>query len=132
MCVQPYCQIIKPTFIHRLPACGDIEGGRRLASFRRLRAKTEFDRELGTWGALEIGARLSTLDLNDDDVRGGYLTDFTLGLNWYMRPHIKWLLNAVYARVLGDARPARSTIQVAALPLGARVEIDALAAVDPG
>ena len=40
--------------------------------------------------------------------------------------------NSVYARVLGDARPARSTIQVAALPLGARVEIDALAAVDPG
>ena len=40
--------------------------------------------------------------------------------------------NAVYARVLGEARPARSTIQVAALPLGARVEIDALAAVDPG
>jgi 2-iminobutanoate/2-iminopropanoate deaminase len=38
--------------------------------------------------------------------------------------------NEVYARVLGDARPARSTIQVAALPRGARVEIDALAVVD--
>jgi 2-iminobutanoate/2-iminopropanoate deaminase len=37
--------------------------------------------------------------------------------------------NAVYARVLGDARPARSTVQVAALPLGAKVEIDAIAAV---
>ena len=40
--------------------------------------------------------------------------------------------NSVYARVLGEARPARSTVQVAALPLGARVEIDALVAVDPG
>ena len=37
--------------------------------------------------------------------------------------------NAVYARVLGDARPVRSTIEVSALPLGARVEIDAIAAV---
>ncbi len=37
--------------------------------------------------------------------------------------------NAVYARILGDARPARSTVQVAALPLGARIEIDAIAAV---
>ena len=37
--------------------------------------------------------------------------------------------NAVYARVLGEARPARSTVQVAALPLGARIEIDAIAAV---
>lgn len=40
--------------------------------------------------------------------------------------------NAVYARVLGDARPARSTIEVSALPLGARVEIDAVAAVGDG
>jgi 2-iminobutanoate/2-iminopropanoate deaminase len=37
--------------------------------------------------------------------------------------------NAVYERVLGGARPARSTVQVAALPLGARIEIDAIAAV---
>ena len=37
--------------------------------------------------------------------------------------------NAVYGRLLGEARPARSTVQVAALPLGARVEIDAIAAV---
>ncbi len=37
--------------------------------------------------------------------------------------------NEVYAGVLGEARPARSTFQVAALPLGARIEIDAMAAV---
>jgi len=37
--------------------------------------------------------------------------------------------NAVYERALGDARPARATLGVAALPLGARVEIDAVAAV---
>jgi len=37
--------------------------------------------------------------------------------------------NAVYARVLGDARPARSTIAAATLPLGLRVEVDAIAAV---
>ncbi len=38
--------------------------------------------------------------------------------------------NAVYQRVLGDARPARSTVQVAGLPLGLQVEVDAIAAVD--
>jgi 2-iminobutanoate/2-iminopropanoate deaminase len=38
--------------------------------------------------------------------------------------------NAVYERVLGDARPARSTVGVASLPLGLRVEVDAIAAVD--
>lgn len=36
-------------------------------------------------------------------------------------------VNAIYARWLGDVRPARSTIQVAALPLGSLVEIECLA-----
>lgn len=37
-------------------------------------------------------------------------------------------MNAVYARVFGDHRPARTTVQVAALPdKGLRVEIDAIA-----
>ena len=36
-------------------------------------------------------------------------------------------MNGVYARYFGTARPARSTVQVAALPKGARVEIDAIA-----
>jgi 2-iminobutanoate/2-iminopropanoate deaminase len=36
-------------------------------------------------------------------------------------------MNAVYAREFGDARPARSTVQVAALPRGARIEIDVIA-----
>jgi 2-iminobutanoate/2-iminopropanoate deaminase len=38
--------------------------------------------------------------------------------------------NRVYADTLGSARPARSTFQVAALPFGGRIEIDAIAAVD--
>jgi 2-iminobutanoate/2-iminopropanoate deaminase len=36
-------------------------------------------------------------------------------------------MNETYARYFGDNRPARSTVQVAALPRGARVEIDAVA-----
>ena len=36
-------------------------------------------------------------------------------------------MNAVYARAFGDHRPARSTVAVAALPRGARVEIEAVA-----
>lgn len=38
-------------------------------------------------------------------------------------------LNETYARVLGSARPARSTVQVAAIPRGALVEIDLVAAL---
>lgn len=36
-------------------------------------------------------------------------------------------LNKAYAQAFGDHKPARSTVAVAALPRGARVEIDAVA-----
>ena len=40
-------------------------------------------------------------------------------------------MNAVYARHMnGDPKPARATVQAAALPLGVQVEIDAIAAID--
>jgi 2-iminobutanoate/2-iminopropanoate deaminase len=38
-------------------------------------------------------------------------------------------VNEVYGKWLGSARPARSTVQVAALPRGALVEIDVVAAL---
>jgi len=36
-------------------------------------------------------------------------------------------MNEVFARRFGEHRPARSTVQVAALPVGAKVEIEAVA-----
>ncbi len=38
-------------------------------------------------------------------------------------------MNEVYARHVGDRPPARSTVEVAALPSGALVEIEAIAAL---
>lgn len=40
-------------------------------------------------------------------------------------------MNAVFAQRFGEHRPARSTVQVAALPTGARVEIEAIALATP-
>ncbi|MCB0012842.1 MAG: RidA family protein [Anaerolineales bacterium] len=39
-------------------------------------------------------------------------------------------MNEVYSRFFGDSKPARSAVAVAALPLGALVEIEAVALVD--
>lgn len=39
------------------------------------------------------------------------------------------VVNEVYGKALGDARPARSTVQVSALPRGVLVEIDAVVAL---
>lgn len=41
-------------------------------------------------------------------------------------------VNEVYARAFADARPARSTVGVAALPAGAKVEIEAIAVLPRG
>lgn len=38
-------------------------------------------------------------------------------------------MNEVYAAAFGESAPARATVGVAALPLGARVEIDAVAVI---
>ena len=57
------------------------------------------------WGAWEIAARYSYVDLNDGDVRGGVPSDVSPGLNWHLRPHIRWMTNYVHAHRngLGDA-----------------------------
>ena len=56
----------------------------------------------------------------DDVVRCGiYVTDMSTFAE----------VNAAYGAFFGDAPPARSTIGVAALPLGAQVEVDAVVAV---
>lgn len=39
------------------------------------------------------------------------------------------VLNGIYAEAFGDHKPARSTVQAAALPLAARVEIDLVARI---
>jgi|GEM_PF-151271 len=41
-------------------------------------------------------------------------------------------LNAIYGEAMGEHRPARSTVQAAALPRGALVEIDLVARLRPG
>lgn len=39
------------------------------------------------------------------------------------------VVNEIYGRALGEARPARSTVQVSALPRGVAVEIEAVVAI---
>ena len=48
-------------------------------------------------GAWEIAGRFSYLDLNDKAIQGGTITDYTAGLNWYLNPYTKLMLNDVYS-----------------------------------
>lgn len=51
----------------------------------------------GGSGAVELLACYSSLDLSDEDVMGGELSDITVGLNWYMMTNAKVMLNYVHA-----------------------------------
>jgi len=51
----------------------------------------------GGWGAWEVSARYSFVDLNDRDMRGGAMHDFTAGLNWYLNPAVRFMFNYVYS-----------------------------------
>lgn len=61
----------------------------------------------GGWGALELGARVDFVDLEDKDIRGGKQTTLILGANWHLTSHARLMFN--YSRadidggVLGDA-----------------------------
>jgi phosphate-selective porin OprO/OprP len=47
------------------------------------------------FGAWQIGARFSYLDLNDKAIQGGRVSDGTVGLNWFLNPNMKVQLNYI-------------------------------------
>ncbi len=77
---------------------------RETASFSRVKPLRNYGED-GGWGAWEVGARYSYLDLNDAGIDGGRLRDFTLGLNWYLNPNIRMMWNYILADAAdrGDA-----------------------------
>ena len=58
-----------------------------------------------TWGAWEVAARLSYLDLVDSSVNGGRMAIGMLGLNWYWNRYLRWQFNGGYASVSGGPSP---------------------------
>jgi len=71
-------------------------------------------RVLANLAAVLEGAGLSMADVVKTTVYLADMQDFAA-------------MNEVYARAFGEALPARTTIAVAGLPKGARIEIDAVA-----
>jgi phosphate-selective porin OprO/OprP len=86
----------------------------RTAVFARTAPKHNFNIAKGTWGALELAARYSYLTLDDKGVSGGIASDITGGLNWYLFPDLRVMLNYVYSdrHGLGDANIVESRVQL--------------------
>lgn len=89
------------------PATGQIVQGDVVVQTERVMAN--LTAVLGTVGASWTDVVKTTVYLHD-------MGDF---------PRV----NEVYGKALGEARPARSTVQVSALPRGVLVEIDAIVAI---
>ncbi|MEW6272262.1 MAG: porin [Thermodesulfobacteriota bacterium] len=86
------------------------------AAFDRVRPKRNFGfgPDAG-WGAFEVGARYSKIELDSGDVQGGNLGDTTLGLNWYLNPNMRIMANYVYSArtdTAGSANIYQSRFQI--------------------
>jgi phosphate-selective porin OprO/OprP len=51
----------------------------------------------GGFGAWEVAARWSYLDLTDREIRGGSMENLTFGLNWYVNPYCKCVFNYIHS-----------------------------------
>jgi phosphate-selective porin OprO/OprP len=100
-----------------------LTGERRMDSYRmnagefkRLTPKNNFSlREGGGWGAWELATRLAGINLNDGPVVGGTEKVFTLGLNWYVDPIVRFMFE--WSRIVdtdrsNDVRKAAEGINI--------------------
>ncbi len=91
----------------------------------------------GAWGALELGARYSIIDLNSNytsgqvtsastsAVAGGKQQVFTFGANWYVNNNIRFMLDYLHGKI----DKAEGTAGVSGAPLGSNIGLtyDAIA-----
>jgi phosphate-selective porin OprO/OprP len=78
-------------------------------SFGRVKPKSNFDGKNGT-GAIELALRVEALDLDDDGLDGGVGRASTLGVNWYMNPNTRLMLNYVMYSLSHDRGDVNSVV----------------------
>ena len=66
-------------------------------TIQRIQPSREFRDGTGGLGALEAAFRVSHIDLNDEDVTGGALTNLSAALNWYPLHSVRASFNVIRA-----------------------------------
>ena len=59
------------------------------------------DPATGEWGALELGARFSAVNLSDGGVRGGRQRIWTTGLGWWPAEPLRFMVQYQYGEISG-------------------------------
>ena len=88
-----------------------LTGETRAYKFKRgafARVKPNKASKTGAW---EIAARYGTLDLTDEDVTGGSLDRYTVGLNWYPNTNMRFTINGVLSETDKTATNPNQTIK---------------------
>jgi phosphate-selective porin OprO/OprP len=86
--------------------------GARSATFGRLVPKRNFAPWEGSWGAFQVAARVSWIDLDDRDISGGRQLDVTLGLNWVLHTNARLAFNYVHGHVRGSGNADIAQIRI--------------------
>lgn len=78
--------------------------------FKGLRPGSAFDPSEGNWGAFELTARYSTLDLNDGVVTGGESDVLNAGLNWIINPNMRMLFDWTHVLDTDESNAVRTLV----------------------
>lgn len=68
-------------------------------AFGGIKPKSPVDITAGNWGAWEIAARYTNVNLNDLEVLGGKMSNTTVGLNWYVNDNVRFMFNYIHGDV---------------------------------
>ncbi len=124
---------MKKSIIHteNAPAAvGPYSQGTRTGQFVYTAGQIPLDSATGKMveGGIEAQTRQSLTNLKAVLEAGGASLDSVMKTTVFLLDMGEFAaMNGVYAEFFGENPPARSAVQVAALPLGARVEIEAVA-----
>jgi len=89
------------------------------AAYRGFKPNSVFAYDKDTWGAFELAVRYHQLTIDNRAFAGGAdsfadpaasarkATGYTLGLNWYLNPNVKWVLNYEHTSFEGGAPDGR-------------------------
>src|SRR5579871_720911 len=84
------------------------------ASYGGIKPAHPFSLDGGGWGAWEIAARASTIDLNNQlatatGIAGGRQTVYTAALNWYVNGNVRFMFDYLHGNVAKQVSDRKST-----------------------
>ena len=91
--------------------------------FSRVKINKYFLEDGNGIGAIELTARYSKLNLNDN-YRGGRIDNITIGVNWYINPNMRVMINYIYSDLNGNSSLSNEYDKVDAHILMTRFQIN--------